>query len=357
MMVPAAVLALCVTGAAGGAVRAAQGGADASRDTYLQRLIEALERDDSYKVRLQATVLLGKSKDPRAVEPLLTALNVDAHPTVRAAAATALGTMREPRAIAPLVTRIATDTEAFVRQEAATALAQFPREQALPYVLVAYGSEDPAVRRQVLVYGGTEPSASLDGVLMRALGDTPEVYGLASAAIAKMPAEDGLRILTGAVSHRDPAVRRGAVHVLRDMGTPEAATLIREVYERDIEVDDVREATCAALRQLRRFLPLGPLLEDAGATDKHVRAHALKLLGVLGGTEAQTALTRALGAEDAYIRGTAVLALRDFGDPGIIPQLERMAEDPSNRRILPLVRHTLKQLRTQRDNTEASVCP
>ncbi|HET6347287.1 MAG TPA: HEAT repeat domain-containing protein, partial [Myxococcota bacterium] len=92
MMVPAAVLALCVTGAAGGAVRAAQGGADASRDTYLQRLIEALERDDSYKVRLQATVLLGKSKDPRAVEPLLTALNVDAHPTVRAAAATALGT-------------------------------------------------------------------------------------------------------------------------------------------------------------------------------------------------------------------------------------------------------------------------
>jgi HEAT repeat protein len=104
-------------------------------------------------------------------------------------------------------------------------------------------------------------------------------------------------------------------------------------------------------------LPQAPLLEEAGAPDKHVRAHALKQLGVLGGSEAEIALLEALGADDTYIRGTAVLALRDFGDPGVIPRLERMAEDPSNGRILALVRHTLKQLRTKRDTTEASVSP
>lgn len=324
---------------------------DSTRDAYLSRLIDALSHDESFKVRLQAAVLLGRSKDSRAVEPLLQALGNDADYTVRAAAATALGHLGELRAVAPLLSHLAADSDAFVRSEAAAALAQFPRASALPYVMAAYAAEDPAVRKQVIQFIAVEPVPSAEGVLIRALGDTPDVMAVTAGLLAKMSTDDALRILLAAVQHRDPDVRRGAVTVLHAMGSREATTLILEVYERDIEVDEVRDATRLALRDLRRFLPMPQILAEAGAADKHVRARALKLLGVLGGETAQQSLTQALAADDTYIRGTAVMALRDLGNPEVIPVLEKLAEDPANQRILHLIRHTLKQLRKRRDNS------
>jgi HEAT repeat protein len=320
-------------------------------EAQMKRLIEALASDDSFKVRLQAAVLLGRSKSPDAVKPLIDALNNDPHYTVRAAAATALANLGEPRAISHILKRVASDSEAFVREEATRALSKFARADALPFVVATYGSPDARVRQNALEYLAAEPTALAEPVFARALGDdAPEVRAIALAAVQKMPPAELLRFLDGALDHREPAVRRGAIDMLQKIGTAEATTLILKVYERDIEEEDVRLAARDSLRQLKQFLPLDQIVKDAtGHEDKHTRVRALRRLGVIGGDEANKVLLTALADEDAYVRGNAAMAMADLGDPSLVPSLEKAAEDPQNQRIVHIVRHALKQLRKKRD--------
>lgn len=321
-------------------------------DAYLLRLIEALRVDESYKVRLQAAVFLGRSDDERAFEPLTAALNTDQHYTVRAAAATALSNLNDPRAISHIIKRLANDPDPFVKDEAVRALAKFDREEALPYVVATFGSDDPLVRRQAVLYLAEAPSPQAQQVLIRALGDTPEIFEVAKKAALDMPPPEGLRFLEAALDHRDASVRRGGVSVLHAMATAEAAALILKVYERDIEADGVRNETRLALRALRKFLPIAQVVRDAQDNpNKHERTKALKLLGVVGGDESKNVLLAALADQDVYVRGNAVMAMGELGDATVVPALEKLEADPANQRILHLVRHALKQLRKRTPGT------
>lgn len=313
----------------------------------LDRLTKALRTDASFKVRLQAAVLLGRADDGRAVEPLIGALSSDEHYTVRAASATALANLNEPRAISHIIKRIATDTDPFVREEASHALSKYEPEDALPYVVATYGSDDPAVRKEAVRYLLAEaPTGAAESVLVRALGDLPEIFSAVKAAALEMPSDESMRFLTVALDHRDPGVRQGAVRVLHEIGDAPAAKLILTVYERDIEADGVRKATRLALRDLRSHLPMTQIVSDAKSNpQKHARARALMLLGAIGGTDAEKVLLSALSDQDVYLRGTAVMAMAKLGDPGVVPSLEKLEADPANQRILHLVRHAIKQLR------------
>ncbi|MEE8408405.1 MAG: HEAT repeat domain-containing protein [Myxococcota bacterium] len=321
--------------------------ATAEKENQLMRLIEALRTDASFKVRLQAAVLLGRADDSRAVEPLISTLSSDEHYTVRAASATALANLNEPRAISHIIKRIATDTDPFVREEATHALGKYDPEDALPYVVATYGSDDPAVRKEAVAYllaeastGGAEP------VLVKALGDLPEIFFAVEKAALEMPSDESTRFLTVALDHRDPGVRQGAVRVLHKIGDANAAKLILTVYERDIEADGVRTATRRALRDLRSHLPMTQIVADAQSNpQKHARARALMLLGAIGGADAEKVLLTALRDQDVYLRGTAVMAMAKLGDSDVVPSLEKLEADPANQRILHLVRHAIKQLR------------
>jgi HEAT repeat protein len=320
---------------------------DAVQDeAHLARLADAVVNDASYKVRLQAAVFLGRSNEERAFEPLVAALSSDEHYTVRAAAATALANLNDPRGISHIIKRIATDADPFVREEATRALNKFDRQQAVPYVVATYGSDNVEVRKQAVGYLALSPDDAADQVLIRALGDVEEIFIVAKGAILAQPPAEIMPMMEEALDHRDAAVRRGAVRVLHGMGTADAATQILKVYDRDIEADGVRNETRKALRDLRRFLPVDNVIKDAQANpQKHARAKALKLLGVLGGDQAEKVLMAALDDQDVYLRGTAVMAMAELGNPAVVPSLEKLEADPANQRILHLVRHTLKQLR------------
>jgi len=324
--------------------------ADAAR---IDRLVTVLTTDDSFKVRLQAAVLLGRTNNPRAGQPLIDALGSDPDYTVRAAAAVALANLKEPRAITHIVKRIAVDPEAFVREEATRALGKFDRASALPYVVASCNSTDPRVRKEALAYVATEPTAAVEPVLERALGDTPEIYDIAKQAAAKMPRPEVLRFLEAALDHREPSVRRGAIEVLQALKGPEAAQLVLEVYDRDVEEEEVKNAARTALRELRGELPVTQIVKDATSSpEKHARARALRLMGVVGGPEAQKVLVGALADDDYYVRGIAVMALGELGNPAAVPSLEKLIEDPANQRIVHLVRTTLTQLRSHQEARE-----
>jgi hypothetical protein len=107
-----AVLMLVATLATSGAAHADRVG----------RLIQILQTESSYKVRLQVVIALGKIKDRRAVPALIRALS-DANYTVRGVAASTLGNFRDKRALTPLKRLSRSDSNHFVRSQAKRAVA------------------------------------------------------------------------------------------------------------------------------------------------------------------------------------------------------------------------------------------
>jgi hypothetical protein len=94
------------------------GRADADK---IDDLTRALMQDSSYKVRVQAALVLGKLGDKRAVPALIQALR-DENETVRGVAATSLGRMGDRSAAAALMVAVSNDPSEFVRREAKKAL-------------------------------------------------------------------------------------------------------------------------------------------------------------------------------------------------------------------------------------------
>lgn len=325
--------------------------ARADREAYVQRLIDALSHDDAFKVRLQAAVLLGRSNDDRAAPALISALASDAHYTVRAASATALANLNDLRGIAHIVKAQGVDREAFVREEAERALAKFQRSDALPSVISAYnGAEDPRVRKVALAYVVAQPvTADTEPVLERALGETPENFEITKTAVLKLEPTRMMALLQRGIDHHDAAVRRGAVNVLRGVNSQDAARMVLGVYERDIEVEEVRAAARESLRAMRALLPIQQFVKEAqSSSERYARARAIKLLGVVGGDEAEKVLLAASHDDEIYIRGSAVLAMQYLGSQSVVPTLEKLAADPDNARILLQIRSVLKHLKDAR---------
>ncbi len=85
-------------------------------------LSKILLEDESYKIRLQAALLLGKLGDKAAAGPLMQALRDD-HKMVRATAAQSLGRLKVNEATGALKALISREKDKFVRDQATTALA------------------------------------------------------------------------------------------------------------------------------------------------------------------------------------------------------------------------------------------
>lgn len=102
-----------------------------ARADRVDDLGRTLTSDSSWRVRLQAAVVLGKLRDPRAVPSLLRALSDD-NETVRGLAAQVLGDVGDGSVIAALERAHRNDGSSFVRDKAGQALAKLhPEGQAL----------------------------------------------------------------------------------------------------------------------------------------------------------------------------------------------------------------------------------
>ncbi len=84
-------------------------------------LAHALTQDPSYKVRVQAALVLGKLGDKRAVQSLVFALRNDTEESVRGVAATSLGRLGDKSAANALL-QATNDPSEFVRAQAKKAL-------------------------------------------------------------------------------------------------------------------------------------------------------------------------------------------------------------------------------------------
>lgn len=107
-------------------------------DPDLLQLEKQLSRASDFRMRVQAALQLGKSKDTRATRPLIRALD-DKDVSVRAAAAAALKTLGDPEAL-PALRENRLDRSPIVRQQVQESIISLETRMKEVRVLVQMGS-------------------------------------------------------------------------------------------------------------------------------------------------------------------------------------------------------------------------
>lgn len=184
----------------------------------VEDLSHMLLEDSSYKVRVQAALVLGKLGDRNAVPALTKALR-DENNTVRAVAAQALGRLGAPEAADGLRAQLKAERDAFVRTQIEKALA-------------AIGSAAPGKSKRAKIYvafgsfsGGTKSADSetlgvLRSALQREIGKLATVtFALDSGVDDKSFAKTGQLgfLIDGNVSRLDEAGGGGSVETNCDV--------------------------------------------------------------------------------------------------------------------------------------------
>lgn len=311
------------------------------------RLHEALAGAESFKVRLQAALVLGRRGDAALdLEALTAALRHDDHYTVRGAAALALGHLGSPEAVEPLLDAL-DDPEAFVRKGAREAVGRLAGPDALPYLQLARAREEPAVRRLA-----AETAAKIDGPAARAvvvgfLGDPdPQVEAVVVAALHGWPRDAAVDALVAALGDPSYRVREGAARLAAAFPDPRLVHPLAARLAAPLEEPHVQVAASRSLEALRDLLETEDLVKRVlGLVDRDARVEAITLLGIQGGPRAVEVLGRALEDPDVRIRGYAVMALGRAGDPAVAPRIEALRRDPANARIDGVIRAALRDLR------------
>lgn len=135
------LLALTVVlGATEFSAYAGKGAAGKVEAGRVDELCRALQSDPSFKVRVQAALLLGKLGERAAVDPLMKALG-DENKSVRAMVAQSLGKLGDIRALPALKRLLDSETDGFVRTQAEAAMASLQDSDAKgKRILVTLGS-------------------------------------------------------------------------------------------------------------------------------------------------------------------------------------------------------------------------
>jgi HEAT repeat protein len=282
--------------------------------------------DDYWPVRRAAAEALGGLGDTRAVEPLLAALEAElthlagaAVPvrfghtdfpglqdswTVRRDIAIALGKLGDSRAVGALVDALR-DDRSWVRRYAAEALGKIGDSRAVDPLRATLSDSGADVRAAA--------AAALDQLSWRPVDAAAEAaYWVATKQWASCVENRAVAPLVGVLDDEEPAVRGGAVDALVDIGVPAVGPLVDTLQDPHAALRG-RSAAAEALGRIgdaRAVEPLLPLLEDPATS---VRRAAAEALGRLGDLRAVDALIGALADGDEDARTAAGQALERLG--------------------------------------------
>lgn len=317
-----------------------------------EMLTDRLQNADSFKVRAQAAVLLGRLGDRKSVPALVKALVYDEHFVVRAAAATALGTLQDDSSVEPLFVAVA-EPEPIVRDSCARALARMDARNNFD-VLARYAKEGSPEQRAVamarvgdLARTGDERATE---ILVAGMGDERQVKDAAAAALADLPTDKAVPILVGGLQHENPAVRAEAARLLAPRQDASAVAALAMAYDRAGEQERVRSEIRRSLERLRNLVKMDEVQTQARSNpDKQLRARAIRLLGVVGDPRSAAFMEELLADKDPFIVGTVALSLADLGSVQSIQKLEETARAVEGSRAQAPVDMALKKLRRQRE--------
>jgi HEAT repeat protein len=256
-------------------------------------LVEKLAQSDSFRVRTQAAAVLGRIRDPRAIDPLIASLSHDESYVVRGASAGALGHLGGARVIDPLF-RALRDEDPFVRSLAEEALTEVKGDDVALYYRAhlfggAYRAERPIALKNLtrLCLAGDAVAAS---VMAEALTST-ELRADAASALEKCPEAQSVPVLIAALDAEDTQARLVAAQVLARKPSARVVTALGAAYGETAQDEPVREQLRVGLKSMRSLVDLADLIEEATSTEQNERrTQAIRLLGVYNEPSAIVAL-------------------------------------------------------------------
>jgi len=307
--------------------------------------LRQLESGDSRK-RQRAARELGRSRDRRAVEPLLALMN--SHDLPGDVAAAALGSIGDPSAVEPLGEYLhrQLDLDAPVVASAVmSALRDLGDRRAIPALLMALRSQNARIREpaaDVLAHLGWAPTNDAETALVAvAKGQWDHCRGLGEAAVAP---------LAHLLYDERGRVVQEVASALAKIGGPAATDVLLTTFFKE-----ARPGSGAHLEVMRSLVSLGPdvagpfasrlreeMLKveaalsgmawdspDVQGYETHVREAAAHLCAEIGGP-AMPALLELARDPDRRVRLAAVEAIAFIPDPRALPALELALADPSN---------------------------
>ncbi|MHB1844330.1 MAG: HEAT repeat domain-containing protein [Deltaproteobacteria bacterium] len=318
-------------------------------DDQLSLLEDRLARGGSFKVRLQAALILGAGGRVEAEAPLKESLRGDPQPQVRAATALALAELGGGEVASALVEALG-DEDRFVRAEAVRALSQLAERlgpalaQPLGAALGGAPSGPRAAGIPVLALLGAEGAqqlASLPG------DDAPEVRAAVREALGRLPAEVANSALRYALKAGSFSARAAAATALAERGDVASLSALADAASAPTEVPEVQAAAFAALRALSGLID--PDVERARLAQSPMppeRIRALVLLSVREGPKAEHACEQALRDPSPLVQAYAVETLGRLSDPRALPELRRMLdreEDAPLHGVLAAAIHSIER--------------
>ncbi|MFA6033231.1 MAG: HEAT repeat domain-containing protein [Myxococcota bacterium] len=316
-----------------------------AQQDQIAAMISRLDPSNSFKVRVQAAILLGRAGDKRAIAPLIECLK-DEDFIIRGSAVIALGNIGDPSASQAIVGALK-DNEELVRTEARNSLIKLSRNpETVKAILGAFQGGDIRVRGGMLAVLGALKDDEAVGALASALGD-PGPGGISDAAVivvAELGKDKASKVLNKALDSQVVAARMKAIDVIGRLKYQEFIGRLASIMVTDTSGQEARAAR-DALMKMRQFINSSQLAALAKGQDKAWRDKAIMLLGISGDETGFRTLMDLLQDPDVYIRGRAAQALVVAGDKRAIPKLEKMLRDKGNERIAEILLNSLKVLR------------
>jgi HEAT repeat protein len=305
-------------------------------------LAERLHQSGSYKVRIQAALLLGAAGGSEALPLLVTVLKDDPRASVRAAAALGLGAVRDDRAYPPLVESLG-EPDAFVRAQIGKALVELSMGSAGGLRLWAALQGAPNGTRLMGVH--LLASLGADGVpaLLVASNDpSSEVSGAVKDELLRLPGAQLRNGLVLALGLRDARMSALAAIMLADALDFDAIPQLADAVVDPRQPPTVSLAARTALKRLSEAIDLRVETRRAESTDANERSRALVLIAAKGGDEAQDLLVAALDDDDPLVLAQAVNGLAEVGDTDALPSLRALEGKPPP--IDELVRDAVRRI-------------
>lgn len=226
-----------------------------------------------------------------------------APPAARVAIVHVLSGVHDQRA-SELISAALEDVEIEVRIAALRSLAE--RGQAVPRAVIRCRTDASVEVRTaaVEVLASVRTGEAVDHLIHYAADPAPEVRSAARSALGDRRTEEVARSAMRAL--RDPLMRRAAVSILGDLGAAGAPLIVSELPEAPEEVrGDLEEA-------LRIGGGVDRSRQDLRHPAAKVRIEAVRLLRLLGATDANEDLVEALSDPSSAVRKEAIEALADI---------------------------------------------
>lgn len=291
---------------------------------------------DDYEKRQNAIQALGRSRDKRAVQPLVQILR-SGHRYERQAAVQALGQIGKVDAVDALV-EVLSNSDHTLRMHAAEALGKIGSPRAvepLVNLLNETYHEGMSSRESIrfMLEGGGERRAAIQALrkisdphatdaLIDAL-DTPGDYDHQEAIYALLAiGEPAIPALIDALNSHNERICEGAAQILAQMDIPSPGVWTDALASPNKHVRNV------AVEKIGKLPPSGGNVEQffqgLNSADERVRHLSMQQLSQLSDTQTIQRLIQLLLAGDKAQKQCAQGALTAIGAPAIAPLIERL---------------------------------